>query len=65
MFRCWIGFVVCLLLIPLAIPELHKEEKMLKDEFGEEYAAYQRRDLDAAVCSLRDARRSPGRGSRA
>ena len=42
-FRCWIGFVVCLLLIPLAIPELHKEEKMLKDEFGEEYAAYQRR----------------------
>jgi len=42
-FRCWIGFVVCLLLIPLAIPELRKEEKMLVDEFGEEYAAYRRR----------------------
>jgi protein-S-isoprenylcysteine O-methyltransferase Ste14 len=42
-FRCWIGFVICLLLIPLAIPEIRKEEKMLVDEFGEEYAAYQRR----------------------
>jgi len=42
-FRCWIGFAVCLLLIPLAIPEIRKEEKMLADEFGEEYAAYKRR----------------------
>jgi protein-S-isoprenylcysteine O-methyltransferase Ste14 len=42
-FRCWIGFVVGLLLFPLAIPEIRKEEKMLADEFGEEYAAYQRR----------------------
>jgi protein-S-isoprenylcysteine O-methyltransferase Ste14 len=42
-FRCWIGCVVCLLLIPLAIPEIRKEEKMLADEFGEEYAAYKRR----------------------
>jgi protein-S-isoprenylcysteine O-methyltransferase Ste14 len=42
-FRCGIGFVVCLLLIPLAIPEIRKEEKMLADEFGEEYAAYKRR----------------------
>jgi protein-S-isoprenylcysteine O-methyltransferase Ste14 len=42
-FRSWIGFVVCLLLIPLGIPEIRKEEKMLADEFGEEYAAYQRR----------------------
>jgi protein-S-isoprenylcysteine O-methyltransferase Ste14 len=42
-FRCWIGFVVCLLLIPLAISEIRKEEKMLADEFGEEYAAYKRR----------------------
>jgi protein-S-isoprenylcysteine O-methyltransferase Ste14 len=42
-FRCWIGFVVTLLLIPLGIPEIRKEEKMLLDEFGEEYAAYQQR----------------------
>jgi protein-S-isoprenylcysteine O-methyltransferase Ste14 len=42
-FRCWIGCVVALLLVPLAIPEIRKEEKMLLDEFGEEYAAYQRR----------------------
>ena len=42
-FRCWIGFGVGLLLTPLAIPEIRKEEKMLADEFGEEYAAYQRR----------------------
>jgi protein-S-isoprenylcysteine O-methyltransferase Ste14 len=31
------------LLIPLAIPEIRKEEQMLVDEFGEEYAAYKRR----------------------
>jgi protein-S-isoprenylcysteine O-methyltransferase Ste14 len=42
-FRCWIGFAVGLLLIPLALPEIRKEEKMLADEFGEEYAAYKRR----------------------
>jgi protein-S-isoprenylcysteine O-methyltransferase Ste14 len=42
-FRCWIGFVVGLLLIPLGIPEIRKEEKMLADEFGEEYAAYKER----------------------
>ncbi len=42
-FRCWIGFVVGLLLIPLALPEIRKEEKMLAEEFGEEYAAYKRR----------------------
>jgi protein-S-isoprenylcysteine O-methyltransferase Ste14 len=42
-FRCWIGFVAGLLLVPLAIPEIRKEEKMLADEFGEEYDGYQRR----------------------
>jgi protein-S-isoprenylcysteine O-methyltransferase Ste14 len=42
-FRCWIGVAVCLLLVPLGIREIRKEEKMLADEFGEEYAAYQRR----------------------
>jgi protein-S-isoprenylcysteine O-methyltransferase Ste14 len=42
-FRCWIGFALCLLLVPLGIPEIRKEEKMLTDEFGEEYTAYQRR----------------------
>jgi protein-S-isoprenylcysteine O-methyltransferase Ste14 len=42
-FRCWIGVVVCLLVVPLAIPEIRKEEKMLLGEFGDEYAAYQRR----------------------
>jgi protein-S-isoprenylcysteine O-methyltransferase Ste14 len=42
-FRCWIGFVVGLLAFPLAIPQIRKEEKMLAEEFGEEYAAYQRR----------------------
>jgi protein-S-isoprenylcysteine O-methyltransferase Ste14 len=42
-FRCWIGFVACLLLVPLAIREIRKEEKMLVDEFGEQYADYQKR----------------------
>jgi protein-S-isoprenylcysteine O-methyltransferase Ste14 len=42
-FRCWVGFVAVLLLVPLGIPGIRKEEKMLLDEFGEEYAAYQRR----------------------
>jgi protein-S-isoprenylcysteine O-methyltransferase Ste14 len=42
-FRCWIGFVAGLLLTPLAIPAIRKEEKMLADEFGEEYEAYRRR----------------------
>jgi protein-S-isoprenylcysteine O-methyltransferase Ste14 len=42
-FRSWIGFVVCLLLFPLAIPAIRKEERMLADEFGAEYAAYKKR----------------------
>jgi protein-S-isoprenylcysteine O-methyltransferase Ste14 len=42
-FRCWIGFVAGLLLIPLARREIRKEEAMLTEEFGEEYTAYQRR----------------------
>jgi protein-S-isoprenylcysteine O-methyltransferase Ste14 len=42
-FRCWIGFGVGLLLIPQAITEIRKEEKMLAEEFGEEYAVYKRR----------------------
>ena len=42
-FRCWIGFTACLLLLPLSIPEIRKEEKKLVDEFGEQYAAYQKR----------------------
>jgi protein-S-isoprenylcysteine O-methyltransferase Ste14 len=42
-FRCWIGFVLCLLLIPTAIPAIRREESKLRDEFGEPYLAYQRR----------------------
>ena len=42
-FRCWIGFVAGLMLIPLAIPGIRKEENMLANEFGEEYAAYKKR----------------------
>ncbi len=42
-FRCWIGVVLGLLLFPLGIPQIRKEEKMLMDEFGGEYATYQRR----------------------
>ena len=42
-FRCWIGAVVCLMLVRLGIRQIRKEEKMLTEEFGEAYAAYQRR----------------------
>jgi protein-S-isoprenylcysteine O-methyltransferase Ste14 len=42
-FRCWIGFVLCLLLIPPAVPVIRREEAKLYDEFGEPYAAYRRR----------------------
>jgi protein-S-isoprenylcysteine O-methyltransferase Ste14 len=42
-FRCWIGFVLCLLLIPPGIPAIRGEEAKLHDEFGEAYADYRRR----------------------
>jgi protein-S-isoprenylcysteine O-methyltransferase Ste14 len=42
-FRCWIILVVVFVLVPLGIPQIRKEEKMLVEEFGEEYAAYQKR----------------------
>jgi protein-S-isoprenylcysteine O-methyltransferase Ste14 len=42
-FRCWIGCVLTLLLIPPAIPAIRREESKLRDEFGEPYVAYQRR----------------------
>jgi protein-S-isoprenylcysteine O-methyltransferase Ste14 len=40
-FRCWIGSLFCCALIPLAIPQLRKEETKLLAEFGETYATYQ------------------------
>jgi len=42
-FRCGAGFVLSLLLVPVAIPWIRKEESMLLSEFGEEYAAHQNR----------------------
>ena len=42
-FRCWIGFLLSCALIPLAIPQMRKEEAKLMAEFGEPYAAYQKR----------------------
>jgi protein-S-isoprenylcysteine O-methyltransferase Ste14 len=42
-FRCGIGFLLGLLLIPLAVFWLPREEAMLLAEFDEEYAAYKRR----------------------
>jgi protein-S-isoprenylcysteine O-methyltransferase Ste14 len=42
-FRCWIGFLLCCALIPPAIPQMRKEEAKLLAEFGEPYAAYQKR----------------------
>jgi protein-S-isoprenylcysteine O-methyltransferase Ste14 len=42
-FRCWIGFLLCCALIPLVIPQMRKEEARLMAEFGEPYAAYQKR----------------------
>jgi protein-S-isoprenylcysteine O-methyltransferase Ste14 len=42
-FRCWIGFLLCVAIIPLAIPQVRKEEAKLLEEFGEPYAEYQKR----------------------
>ena len=42
-FRCGLGFLLSLLLIPVAIPFIRKEEAMLLQEFGDEYAAYKKR----------------------
>ena len=42
-FRCWIGFVVSCALIPLAVPQMRKEDAKLLAEFGEAYADYQKR----------------------
>jgi len=35
--------LLCCALIPLAIPQMRKEEAKLMAEFGEPYAAYQKR----------------------
>jgi protein-S-isoprenylcysteine O-methyltransferase Ste14 len=42
-FRCGLGFLLTLLLLPLAIPLIRKEEAMLQEEFGAEYTAYKQR----------------------
>jgi protein-S-isoprenylcysteine O-methyltransferase Ste14 len=42
-FRCWIGLVLCLVLVPVAIAPLRKEESKLYEEFGEAYSAYRKR----------------------
>jgi protein-S-isoprenylcysteine O-methyltransferase Ste14 len=42
-FRCGAGFVLSVLLLPVAIPLIRREEAMLMEEFGEEYAAYKKR----------------------
>jgi protein-S-isoprenylcysteine O-methyltransferase Ste14 len=43
LFRCGIGIVLGLLLIPATVFWLPREEAMLLEEFGEDYAAYTRR----------------------
>jgi protein-S-isoprenylcysteine O-methyltransferase Ste14 len=42
-FRCWIGALLCLLMIPLGIPQIRKEEAKLLEELGVPYAEYQQR----------------------
>ena len=42
-FRCGLGFVLTLLMIPVAIPWIRKEEAMLQVEFGDAYTAYKSR----------------------
>jgi protein-S-isoprenylcysteine O-methyltransferase Ste14 len=42
-FRCGIGALLFALLIPLGAPLVRAEEALLRQEFGEEYAAYERR----------------------
>jgi protein-S-isoprenylcysteine O-methyltransferase Ste14 len=41
--RCWIGFVAWVPVFPFGIPQIRKEEQMLRDELGDEYAAYPKR----------------------
>jgi protein-S-isoprenylcysteine O-methyltransferase Ste14 len=42
-FRCWIGFLLCCAIVPLAIAQIRKEEANLLAELGEPYATYQKR----------------------
>jgi protein-S-isoprenylcysteine O-methyltransferase Ste14 len=42
-FRCWVGALSILLLIPLFVFVVRKEEALLLAEFGDEYAEYRRR----------------------
>jgi protein-S-isoprenylcysteine O-methyltransferase Ste14 len=42
-FRCGIGFLLSLLAIPASIPLIRREEAMLEQEFGDEYALYKKR----------------------
>ena len=51
-FRCGAGFVLSLLLVPVAIPWIRKEESMLLVEFGEDYAAYKKAHLAAGAVRL-------------
>ncbi len=43
LFRCWIGFLLCFVVIPLGARQVRKEEAKLLAEFGERYAEYQKR----------------------
>jgi protein-S-isoprenylcysteine O-methyltransferase Ste14 len=42
-FRCGLGFLLSLVLIPVAIPLIRREEAMLQEEFGDAYLAYKNR----------------------
>jgi protein-S-isoprenylcysteine O-methyltransferase Ste14 len=42
-FRCGLGFLLTAVLVPLAIRMIRREEAMLHEEFGDEYAAYKKR----------------------
>ena len=42
-FRCVFGFLLSLILIPVAIHFIRKEEAMLQEEFQDQYSAYKKR----------------------
>jgi protein-S-isoprenylcysteine O-methyltransferase Ste14 len=42
-FRCGVGLIFCSLLVPLLVHWIRREESLMLDEFGEEYASYRRR----------------------
>jgi protein-S-isoprenylcysteine O-methyltransferase Ste14 len=42
-FRCWLGLLLVAATLAVLVARMNAEEALLAEEFGEEYAAYQRR----------------------